>query len=233
MSDYQGGETLEIMEEAVNYNRFLLSMVRSIAKPGDRIVDIGAGIGTFAIALAREGYRVHCVEPDARQAAVVANAGVPVVATLGEIEDHSLDFVYALNVLEHIDDDRGAIRQWREKLKPLGRMLVYVPAYQVLYSSFDRKVGHFRRYRKRELIAKVAQAGFLVMDARYVDSLGFFAALWFRFFGDDAGRINRQALVLYDRLVFPLSRLCDVLVGPLFGKNVVVVASAKGLAHGR
>ena len=226
MGDYAGGENLEIMAEAVNYNGFLLSMVRAIAKPGDRILDIGAGIGTFAIALTREGYRVHCLEPDQRQAAVVAHAGVPVSAALGEIGDHSIDYVYALNVLEHIDDDRLALRQWRQKLKPQGRILIYVPAFQILYSSMDRKVGHFRRYRKRELIDKVAQSGFQVINARYVDCLGFFASLWFRFFGGDSGRINRRALVAYDRVVFPLSRRCDALLGPFFGKNVVVVASA-------
>ena len=99
----------------------------------------------------QNGYRVHCIEPDKRHASSLANAGLPVATTLEEIKDCSCDYIYSLNVLEHIEDDVMALRQWYQKLKPGGRILVYVPAFQLLYSSMDRKVGHFRRYTRRAL----------------------------------------------------------------------------------
>lgn len=224
MCEYSGTDNLEVMAEAVNYNRFLLSLILSCAGRGDSIVDFGAGIGTFARELERQGYRVHCIEPDAAQARAIAVAGLPVSASLEEVDDESVDYLYSLNVLEHIEDDVAMLREWRRKLKPGGKLLVYVPAFQLLYSSMDRKVGHFRRYTRSDLVRKLHLEGFTVKTARYVDSMGFFAALLFRFTGNRSGDLNPRALVIYDRLIFPASKLCDRLFASSFGKNVAVVA---------
>ena len=224
MSDYTGTDNLEVMAEAVNYNAFLHAQVAARARPGDRILDFGAGIGTFARELVRHGHAVACLEPDPAQAQRLAADGLPVVADLAELPDASLDYVYTLNVLEHIDDDGAAARGIAAKLKPGGRLLVYVPAFQVLYSSMDRKVGHVRRYRREGLAGVVRNAGMGNVAARYVDSLGFLAALAYRVVGSDDGTIDRRALRTYDRFVFPVSRLLDRLVGRWFGKNVLLTA---------
>jgi SAM-dependent methyltransferase len=222
MSKYTGTENLEIMAEAVNYNRYLLSLIRANARPGDRIADIGAGIGTFARALAADGLDVTCVEPDPRQSRVIADAGLPVVAAVDAFADASFDFIYSLNVLEHIDDDRAAAATWVRKLKPGGRMLIYVPAFQVLFSSLDRLVEHKRRYRRRSLADVMQHAGLRVGRVRYADSAGFFATLAFKVIGNDSGTIDKRALVIFDRLLFPLGRIADVALDRVLGKNVVL-----------
>jgi SAM-dependent methyltransferase len=222
MRAYTGTENLEIMTEAVNYNRFLLSLIRSNAKPGDRTADIGAGIGTFALALAAEGLDVTCIEPDPRQSRVIAEAGLPVLAAAEELPDASLDYIYSLNVLEHIDDDRAAAKTWVRKLKPGGRMLIYVPAFQVLFSSLDRLVEHRRRYRRDTLTDVMRSAGLRVDRVRYADSAGFFATLAFKAIGNDSGTINRRALMMFDRYAFPLGRIADRGLDRIVGKNVVL-----------
>jgi SAM-dependent methyltransferase len=222
MSEYTGTENLEIMAEAVNYNRYLLSLIRANARPGDRIADIGAGIGTFARALAADGLDVTCVEPDPRQSRVIADAGLPVVAAVDAFADASFDFIYSLNVLEHIDDDRAAAATWVRKLKPGGRMLIYVPAFQVLFSSLDRLVEHKRRYRRGSLADVMQHAGLRVGRVRYADSAGFFATLAFKVIGNDSGTIDKRALVIFDRLLFPLGRIADVALDRVLGKNVVL-----------
>ena len=222
MNDYTGTENLEVMAEAVNYNRFLLSLIRAQARPGDRIADIGAGIGTFARALASEGHDITCVEPDPGQSRVIVDAGLPVVADAAALTDEGFDFIYSLNVLEHIDDDDAAAATWVRKLKPGGRMLIYVPAFQMLYSSMDRQVGHCRRYRRRSLAEVMRHAGLRVDRVRYADSAGFFATLAFKAVGNDSGAIDKRALVTFDRLVFPLSRLADKGLDRILGKNVVL-----------
>ena len=225
MKGYSGTDNLEVMAEAVNYNRFLASLIRDQAREGDRIVDIGAGIGTFARQLTSGGYDVHCIEPDPLQAASIAAAGLKVSAGLESIADASIDFIYTLNVLEHIEDDRAALRQWCDKLRPGGRILIYVPAFPVLFSSMDRKVGHFRRYTRSELESKVSDSGFDVVESRYADSVGFLATLLYKAVGNDSGSINRRALVTYDRIAFPVSRLGDHLLGRAFGKNLLLRAT--------
>jgi hypothetical protein len=67
-------------------------------------------------------------------------------------------------------------------------------------------------------------AGFVIENAKYVDSLGFFAALGYRFFGNADGGLDLRAVRLYDRVVFPLSRALDRFTWRLFGKNLLVDA---------
>jgi SAM-dependent methyltransferase len=222
---YSGTDNLEMMKEAVNYNRWLVQLVRDRARKGNRLLDFGAGVGTLALELAGDGYRVECVEPDASQRETLSAARLPAHADLTSIDDESVDFAYTFNVLEHIDDDRGALRQLARTIRRGGSLLVYVPAFPILYTSMDRKVGHLRRYRKRELEEKVREAGLTVREAGYVDSLGFFATLAYRAFGSDTGDIDPAALRTYDRWIFPASRLLDVAARHVLGKNVLLVAN--------
>lgn len=224
MSAYSGTDNLEVMADAVNYNAFLLDAVRALAHSGDRILDFGAGIGTIAERLAAAGLAVTCLEPDAGQRQRLRDQGLATCAALDDVADGSLDYLYTINVLEHIEHDSDAVAAIARKLRPGGRLLIYVPAFDLLYSSMDRKVGHFRRYRRGPLAKLVAANGFGGISARYADSLGFLAALLYRVLGRDDGGINPRALKFYDRAVFPLSRMLDRLFGRLFGKNVLLTA---------
>jgi SAM-dependent methyltransferase len=224
MNSYTGTDNLEVMADAVNYNRFLTDVVLSEAQDGDLILDFGAGIGTFSARIARHGYRVECVEPDPNQASVIAQSGLTVHLGLNEIHDESVDYVYLLNVLEHVEDHVGVLRAIAGKLKPGGRILIYVPAFEWLFSSMDRKVGHFRRYTRTSLANAAEDAGFTVVRTIYCDSLGFLAALAYKYVGDRDGNLNPKSLIFYDRIVFPLSRFLDKVLGQFVGKNCALVA---------
>ena len=157
--EYTGTDNLEVMQKAENYNGFLVSLIMLQQPPiAGKMLDIGAGIGLFAEAILQKGYNIHCVEPDARQASVLESKGLTVNASIDEIADESFDFIYAFNVLEHIENDRQELGLWAKKLKQGGKLLIYVPAFNLLYSSMDKKVGHFRRYRRRQLSRMVVNA---------------------------------------------------------------------------
>jgi len=220
--NYTGTGNLEAMAGAVNYNRYLLDLVRHRVQAQERVIDVGAGIGTFAATLRAEGHDVLCIEPDVGQADVIRRAGMPVVTSIAQVADASVDVAYSFNVMEHIEDDIAALRAIRSKMRPGGRVLIYVPAFQVLFTDMDRLVGHVRRYRARELADKLRRAGFHVTSTRYADSLGFLATLVYKWTDQSAGRINPRALMFYDRIIFPVSRLLDRLgLSLLLGKNVV------------
>lgn len=230
--EYSGRDNLEVMKEAENYNKYLLDLILASAKKADIVVDFGAGSGTFSFSVASVGYRVICVETDPVLSADLASHGMMVFNNLEQADDGSIDYIYSLNVLEHIEDDIGVAALWSRKLRPGGKLLVYVPAFQVLFSSMDAKVGHIRRYSKAELCRKLSNAGFEVMESRYADSIGFMAALVYKLFSKGDGAIDLKMLKIYDRWVFPLSRLFDIITHQLVGKNVYVraVKSAKSAA---
>lgn len=220
---YTGVENLDAMREAVNYNRYLLQTVHAFAPPGGRVIDFGAGNGQFASALTALGVDVSTVEADEMLRADLQKQGLPSAATLRELEG-TFSYAYSLNVLEHIEHDEAVLREIHEKLQPAGRLLIFVPAFPILYSSMDAKVGHVRRYTKSQLKQRVETAGFRVQQLGHVDSLGFLASLVFKAIGNADGVISPNSVRLYDRLVFPMSRLLDTLATRWFGKNLLLHA---------
>jgi SAM-dependent methyltransferase len=230
-SAYAGTDVLEMMREATNYNSFLRSLVDAQISGHDKVIDFGAGAGTFALPLVRRGVDVICVEPDDRLRENLMRANAPAVASLDEIEPCSADVIFCLNVLEHVEDDRKALQALAEKLKFGGRLLLYVPAFPILHSAFDRRIGHLRRYRRPLLRSLLTAAGFEVRRAVYVDSIGFVVALAYRVVGDGNGDISPTALKLYDRFVFGLSRVIDVLFQRWVGKNLLFLAERAERSH--
>lgn len=221
---YTGTDNLEVMTEALNYNAYLSELVGKYCSNSKQIVDFGAGIGTFAMTLHEQGKQIIAVEPDANQRQRMITSGLNCVPDISEVTDAWADVIYSINVLEHIEDDDAVLVEIYKKLKPGGRLLIYVPAFTILYSSMDQKVGHFRRYTRSILTAKAHTSGFNVSEAFYVDSMGFFASLLYKLINKNTGCINRGALRLFDRFIFPISILVDRITCCFFGKNVVLIA---------
>ena len=224
LEPYSGPDVLEVLSEAENYNLYLRSLIDVHLSPGMKVVDFGAGAGTFALPLLQEGVDLVCIEPDAVLGARLRDAGANVVVGLHEIPDESIDFIYTLNVLEHIADDLTTVRALAAKLRSGGTLLIYVPAFQLLFSSFDRKIGHLRRYRRRGLASLVTAAGLRVTTLRYADSAGFLIALLYRLLRRADGNISLRAVQLYDRVVFPISKVMDLILSQSIGKNVLLVS---------
>jgi len=223
---YTGLDVLETLDKnAANYNGLLLDLILRSADGRRRMLDFGAGLGTFSKLLRQRNIEVVCVESDAYLSDGLVCDGFTTFADLKEVPDGSVDFIFSLNVLEHIKDDFATICRLGTKLQKQGRLLIYVPAFQCLWTGLDDKLGHYRRYRRAGLERLVRSAALSLRESGYVDSLGFFATLIFKIFGNRRGNLNARALAFYDSYVVPLSKATDLLLSNLFGKNVYVVAS--------
>lgn len=221
---YSGRDNLEAMRVADRYNAFLVDLVERGALTGDHMLDFGAGIGTFAEALRDRGHDVACLEVDGALREQLASRGFVAIESPADVADASIDYVYSLNVLEHIDDDVAALKALAPKLRDGGRCLIYVPAFPLLFSEMDRQVGHHRRYTSASLRDTLQAAGFEVQRLEYADSLGFFASLAYRILGG-SGVLDPRSVQTYDRWIFPLSRALDRLTSRWIGKNLFAVAT--------
>jgi len=228
---YSGTATLEVLDAAAqNYQRFLVGLIAQLgphtANAGPvSAVDFGAGIGTYAQHARTLGFDVLCVEPNRELQKRLCSMGLLVASGLDTLSDGSQTMIYSFNVLEHIEDDQDVLRGFFRVLAPGGRLLIYVPAFPLLYSALDRQAGHVRRYRRKDLALRAKAAGFEIDKCVYADSLGFPASLVYRALGHRASGTLRSASVRrYDRFLFPVSRWLDNLLQYGFGKNVIMVA---------
>jgi len=220
-----GGENLEVMAEARNYNRFLCDLVRRYSNDADNVVDFGAGIATFSGCLGLPMRDVHCVETESASRDAIVRKGFNAYSDISELPPGSISYAFSLNVLEHIEDDARAIDDLFGVLEPGGRLFVYVPAFNVLYTSMDSHVGHRRRYRLRGLVDLIETAGFAVEKSAYTDALGYFATLALKLIDKrEPAPLNPKLVRFYYRALFPLSRLMSVPLARILGKNVFVVA---------
>lgn len=150
-----------------------------------RLLEVGCGGGLFASLLEGDGWRVVGTDRNpiaarfarehgvVRAAAYDAGRGWPFAA-------ESFDAFIMLDVLEHIEDDRAALREAARVLRPGGIGIVLVPAYPFLFSAWDTYVGHHRRYTKQALYDVARAAGFEVARGTYWNAITLPAALVLR-----------------------------------------------------
>ena len=108
-----------------------------------------------------------------------------------------------------------------DRLRPGGRLIVLSPAHNHLYSDFDKVIGHFRRYSRASLQAAVPQA-MIAEKLIYLDSVGMAATLA-NYFVLGQSMPTEMQILIWDRLMVPVSRLLDPLTFGAFGKSVLGV----------
>ena len=149
---------------------------------GKSILDAGCGTGHTTLELLNDGYEVTAIDlsqglVDFTKRIIKENnyTGDVYVLNLTNAKvlgENKFDTILCLDVLEHIRDDKLAIKNLYYILKKNGHLIVSVPALRFLYGIRDKKIGHYRRYGRDELIEKLRASGFDIVDIRYWNFLG-------------------------------------------------------------
>ncbi|HBP23599.1 MAG TPA: hypothetical protein DEA08_38200 [Planctomycetes bacterium] len=221
-------ESLEFLSQVTRYNRWMADTLDPHV--GQRVLEFGCGTGNMlSHFLDRERVAGIDLDPALIRYCEESFAGEE------NCEFHCADIfrdevelsvqpdtVISLNVIEHIEDDRGALRWLVERLPVGGRLVILVPSHPTIYGELDRAAGHFRRYTKRELVSKVADSGCRVTHTRFFNAIGFFG--W----GLNSRLLKRRDIpskqaLFYDRFVVPLQARAERLIRPLFGQSLIVV----------
>jgi SAM-dependent methyltransferase len=204
--------TLDNLDDAANYAEWIVDLVAPYLK--GEIVELGAGHGTMSERLRHLGRLTVCdPSPLAAQRLGARFEDAPDVTVLAAdinttMAGASFDGAVMINVLEHIEDDLEALSAIYDGLRPGGVLAVYVPAHEVLYSEFDRLIGHHRRYRRSTLLQVLSRSGFEIVELRYVNLPGMLAWLFI-------ARILRRTpsrsrlLDVFDRVVVPAIRTIE------------------------
>ena len=220
---YIGIEVLKVMENARLYNKALVNLVSKNFKKGQKILDFGAGIGTLSEIFRLKGFEVDCIENNFEETNILKSKGFKVFSDINEFPDESIDNIVAYNVFEHILEDEEVLKQIYPKVKKDGKLLIFVPAFQSLYSNFDKNLGHVRRYEQNDFLSLIQNVGFKIKEWRYFDSLGYLSALSYRKVSNN-GNVTKKQVLIYDKIIFPLSMAFDLFFNKFFGKNIYAIA---------
>ncbi|HEX9697995.1 MAG TPA: bifunctional glycosyltransferase/class I SAM-dependent methyltransferase [Acidobacteriota bacterium] len=224
--------TLDSIAPLHRYHRFLWDAVADHA--GDRILEAGSGIGNISQFFLQ---RPHVWLTDVDETFLrnlrsrfesrpnVEVRRLDLTRPLGPDNCEDLrgraDTAVAFNVVEHLEDDLQAFRTLAEALEPGGHLLVVIPAGPALYGALDEELGHIRRYRRADLEAVIAEAGFDIVSTTRANAIG--ALGWWL-----NGRLLRRRHIprfqaRFNNLLVPLLRVERALRVP-FGLSLVVVA---------
>ena len=228
-ADEELAATLDNLDGADHYAGWIFELIEPHL--GAEVSEIGAGHGTFTGMLAAKAKRVvacdlseRCVSRLRERFADTESVQVLQGSVDSAAAHGPFDSVILINVLEHIEDDDGALAEISERLlRPGGRLVLWVPAFSLLYSDFDRKIGHYRRYRGPALRTQLSDAGYQVREVRYVNAVG--AVAWLVL-----ARLLRRTptqgtpVKVFDRYFVPVLKRLESRWHPPFGQSVLAVA---------
>jgi len=232
--DYKALAELETMKNARNYNKWIWEEIRP--EVGAKALEIGAGIGTFTEFLKEErevtatDIGENCLEILRNKYRKSTNIKIEYLDITSinnpAIRETQFDSVIALNVIEHISDDIKALKNIDGLLKPGGKAIIMVPAFQFAYGTIDKLDGHYRRYRKNELVNKMNEAGFTAIKAKYFNSIGLLAWYYTNKIARNSST-SRTKVKIYDSSVVPFISKAERLITPPFGQSVIAIGEKR------
>lgn len=224
------GNELDVFAYAVNWKSYFRSHL-SASITGE-VLEVGAGIGTTTRILCDGSQRSWtCLEPDPslverlKHAADDRPFALPVRIITGTLEDLDpalrFDTLLYIDVLEHIENDKGEMVRAATRLNSGGTLVVLCPAHQALYTTFDKVIGHYRRYNKA-MFRAVAPSGMVQEKLIYLDAVGLLLSVANRLLLRSGSPTIGQ-IKLWDRIFVRGSRLIDPMLANSVGKSIVGV----------
>jgi len=232
--DQEGQDTLETIAKADRFNKWMFDTVLPFCS--GNILEIGSGIGNISQFFLESGLKItlsdirknYCDSLRSRFGKAKTLEEVLLIdLTDPEFEkkyykyNEAYDTVFALNVVEHIKDDKLALQNCRLLIKNGGNLIILVPAYQKLYNNFDKELGHYRRYTKKTLKSLFLKNGFEIIHTQYFNLIGTLG--WFvsgKLLGKKS--IPEGQMGLYNILI-PVFKVLDKVMFQRIGLSVIIV----------
>ena len=227
--DYQGLKDLKLIEKYLkNYNEMIVNLfIHKVDNKSFSVLDFGAGIGTLAeIFYKKTSIKPECFEICKKSQKILTQKGFKLQNEF--LNEEKYDLIFSSNVLEHIEQDSKTTANLKKMLKKDGYLIIAVPAFNLLFSEFDFKVGHFRRYDKKTLKNLCENNELIIENIDFFDSLGFFILLIMKFLRiSSCKKITAKNLIFYDKIIVRINIILDLIFKKICGKNIILIARKK------
>ena len=236
--DPVGLHTLEVIAGADHFNRWMYDQFKHQLK--GEVLEIGSGIGNISKFVIEEGHSLTLSDYNEEYCELLkkkfaGNKNIQKIVSVDllypEFETkyfdlkEKFDSIFLLNVIEHIKDDQIAVKNCRYLLKPGGHLILLAPAYAWLFSSFDKQLGHFRRYSLRSLRELLEKNNFNILSGSYFNFAGIGGWLVF-------GKILNQKMLSKGEMsafnkIVPVAKFFDKLFARKMGLSIIVTGVKK------
>ena len=132
------------------------------------------------------------------------------------------DTIIYLDVIEHIEKDKDEIINALGHLKKNGMLIINVPAFSFLYSKFDKDVGHFRRYNKKNFKKMFKNMKNISYKMNYYDSIGFILSMLNKYFSGKKSKFMKSKVLLWNSMIL-ISKIIDKIIFNSFGKSLLLL----------
>lgn len=233
MTDNYIGNELDLFKDATNWKKYFSRKINNFIK-GD-VLEVGAGLGANTFFLSQNIKNINsitCLEPDKDLCEKIRFNNSQshfqikkiINGTIEIIEDYYDTIIY-IDVLEHIEDSKKEIELIKKKLKKNGHLIILVPAFNFLFSEFDKNIGHFRRYNKKMLKDDINNQ-LVTKKLFYLDSMGFIASLINKLILRK-NTPSKQNILFWDKILINFSKFFDLLIFFKFGKSLIGIYEKK------
>ena len=219
---YDGFE-LDHFDAALNFREYQISLIKKFVK--GKFLEVGAGKGGLVPFYKKLVKDITIIEPEKKLYDILKKNKLHKKfkiknQTITNIKN-KYDTIIYYDVLEHIREDFNEVKNASKKLNKNGCLIFSVPAYQTFYSSFDKSVGHHKRYNKKDFIELEKKTGLKIKKLAYYDSLGFLFLVLNKLFS--LKQTNLKNKVHLWNFLMPISKLIDFLTLNKFGKSLLCV----------
>jgi len=217
---YSGWE-LHNFDQAKFYRSYQFNLIKD--KIRGKILEVGPGNCIYLKNYLKISNDITLVEPTKKFFNhLKRKRKIKVKKSLSELKKNKYDTILYLDVLEHIKNDQYELTEAYKLLKKGGTLIICVPAFQYLYSLYDKKIGHYRRYSKSDFIKLLKKCKIRKFYIRYFDFIGccliFFSKIIFK---DNLSNFSLK-IKLWNFLI-PISILLDfVIMKHFFGKSLLI-----------
>jgi len=219
---YDGFE-LDHFDSALNFRKYQISLITKFIK--GKFLEVGAGKGGLIPFYKNLTKNITIIEPEKKLFKILkknySNKRFSIKNQTIKSVKKNYDTIIYYDVLEHIKNDLNEVKLASKKLNKNGHLIFSVPAYQTFYSSFDKSVGHFKRYNKKDFIVLRKRTGLKIEKLAYYDSMGFLFLVLNKLFS--LKQTNLENKVYLWNLLMPISKLIDLLTFNKFGKSLLCV----------
>lgn len=220
-----------MMEESPRYGSWMCEVMQTHLK--GHLIEVGCGVGNYTSHYADLDSVSYVTALDTDTAAIdfarnrIQRSNIEFfVQDAHKLEEHSCDSIVCANVLEHIEYPEHMVEAFYRALRSGGTMAILVPAHPILYSQFDKEIGHFRRYTRPMLFSLLEGAGFTIdrlFSFNMIGALGWYYIYKIVQRKQTSEQGSRTMIRLFDTYVLPIGRLCERIIKPPFGISIVAL----------